>query len=124
VPKNGAFPGRPSIVEHALDADERAQLQVLRAATEPNAPLYDAVLSVLVAAKERYQVQSRAADIARELAAAEWDVSTLTSTLEQLKDWGAVTWAQDTSRVARLNDRGCALSLMFPGEIHDEEAFP
>jgi len=31
------------MVERALDADERVQLQVFRAATEPNAPLYAAV---------------------------------------------------------------------------------
>lgn len=96
--------GRASLVERALDADERVQLQVLRAATEPNAPLYAAVLSVLVTAKERYQVQVRTEDVARDLSAAGWDVAALTSTLEQLKDWGAVTWAQDTSRVARLED--------------------
>jgi uncharacterized protein (TIGR02677 family) len=93
------------MVERALDADERVQLQVLKAATEPNAPLYSAVLSVLVAAKERYQVQVRTEDISQDLVAAGWDATTaLTSTLEQLKDWGAVTWTQDTSRVARLED--------------------
>ena len=92
------------MVERALDADERVQLQVFRAATEPNAPLYAAVLSLLVTAKERYQVQVRTEDIAQELSAAGWEVATLTATLEQLKDWGAVSWTQDTSRVARLED--------------------
>jgi uncharacterized protein (TIGR02677 family) len=96
--------GRASMLERPLDADERVQLQVLRAATEANAPLYAAVLSVLVTAKERYQVQVRTEDIAHDLSTAGWDVGALTSTLEQLKDWGAVTWTQDTSRVARLED--------------------
>ncbi|MBW3642360.1 MAG: TIGR02677 family protein [Actinobacteria bacterium] len=96
--------GRPSLVACVLDADERTQLQVLRAATEGSAPLYGAVLAVLVAAKERYQVQVRTEEIARELAAHGLDTATLGPALEQLKDWGAVTWTQDTSRVARLED--------------------
>lgn len=95
---------RHSLVERALDADERAQLSVLKVATEPSAPLYGAILSVLVAAKERYQVQVRTEDVARDLALHGFDTATLTSALEQLKDWGAVTWTQDTSRVARLED--------------------
>ena len=95
---------RPSLVARALDGDERCQLEVLKAAVEPTAPLYGAVLAVLVAAKERYQVQMRTEDVARELAANGFDTSTLTSALEQLKDWGAVTWTQDTSRVTRLED--------------------
>lgn len=95
---------RPSLVERPLDPDERAKLLVLRAATEPTAPLYAAILSVLVAAKERYQVQVRTEEVAASLAAHDFDTATLTSALEQLKDWGAVTWTQDTSRVARLED--------------------
>jgi len=96
--------GRPSLVGRVLDADERTQLQVLKAATEASAPLYSAVLSVLVGAKERYQVQVRTEEVARELTANGVDTTTLTPALEQLKDWGAVTWTQDTSRVARLED--------------------
>jgi uncharacterized protein (TIGR02677 family) len=92
------------MVERQLDPDERAKLHVLRAATEPSAPLYAAVLSVLVAAKERYQVQVRTEDVAAALAAHGIETATLTSALEQLKDWGAVSWTQDTSRVARLED--------------------
>lgn len=90
--------------ERALDADERAQLQVLKVATEASAPLYAAILSVLVEAKERYQVQVRTEDVARELVAGGFDTTTLTTALEQLREWGAVTWTQDTSRVARLED--------------------
>jgi uncharacterized protein (TIGR02677 family) len=92
------------MLDRALDADERAQLQVLKTATEPNAPLYAAVLSILVEAKERYQVQVRTEDVARRLISMGLDTTALTSALEQLKDWGAVTWTQDTSRVARLED--------------------
>lgn len=109
----GAHPGppdatadldRPSFVERHLDADERTRLQVLKAATEPTAPLYVAILSVLVAAKERYQVQVKTEELAAVLGARGFDTATLTASLEQLKDWGAVTWTQDTSRVARLQD--------------------
>jgi uncharacterized protein (TIGR02677 family) len=96
--------GRPSLVARFLDADERTQLQVLKAATEATAPLYGAVLAVLVVAKERYQIQVRTEDIETELAAHGLDTTTLTAALEQLKEWGAVTWTQDTSRVARLAD--------------------
>lgn len=101
---NEVVPGRPSLAARPLDADERAQVQVLKVATEPSAPLYAAILAVLVAAKERYQVQVRTDEIAAELVAAGHDTDHLTSNLEQLKDWGAVTWTQDTSRVARLED--------------------
>lgn len=93
-----------SLVARALDVDERNRLQVLKVATEPTAPLYAAMLGSLVAAKERYQVQVRTEDIAAELRAHRIDTTTLTSALEQLEDWGAVTWTQDTSRVARLED--------------------
>ncbi len=123
VAQGEALTGRPSMVERALDADERVQLQVFRAATEPNAPLYAAVLSLLVTAKERYQVQVRTEDIAQELSAAGWEVATLTATLEQLKDWGAVSWTQDTSRVARLEDfhRRRELWQLTPaGHVADE----
>lgn len=96
--------GRLSLVARPLDADERTQLQVLKAATEASAALYGAILAVLVAAKERYQVQVRTEEVARDLAAHGVDTTTLTSALEQLKDWGAITWTQDTSRVARLED--------------------
>lgn len=95
---------RPSLVARAVDGDERTQLQVFRAATEASAPLYGAILAVLVAAKERYQIQVRTEEIAGQLAANGLDTATLTAALEQLKDWGAVTWTQDTSRVARLED--------------------
>jgi uncharacterized protein (TIGR02677 family) len=104
VVESDARTGRASLVARALDADERTQLQVLRAATEASAPLYGSILAVLVAAKERYQVQVRTEEIAGQLAANGFDTATLTSALEQLKDWGAVTWTQDTSRVVRLAD--------------------
>jgi uncharacterized protein (TIGR02677 family) len=95
---------RLPLFARALDPDERVQLQVLKAATEASAPLYAAILGVLTAAKERYQVQVRTEEIQRELAAHGFDTGTLAASLEQLKDWGAVTWTQDTSRVVRLED--------------------
>ena len=104
VVETGARGERSSLVARVLDADERTRLQVLKAATEATAPLYGAILGTLVAAKERYQVQVRTEDIAAELQTFGIDTSTLTSALEQLKDWGAVTWTQDTSRVSRLED--------------------
>jgi uncharacterized protein (TIGR02677 family) len=104
VVKSDVRTGRLSLVARPLDVDERTQLQVLKAATEASAPLYGAILGVLVAAKERYQVQVRTDEVARHLTANGVDTSTLTSALEQLKEWGAVTWTQDTSRVARLED--------------------
>ena len=104
VAENSVPTSRPSLVSRVLDADERTQLQVLKAATEATAPLYGAILDVFVTFKERYQIQVRTEEITRELVANGIDPSTLTSALEQLKDWGAVTWTQDTSRVARLED--------------------
>ncbi|EQD35122.1 hypothetical protein B1A_18446, partial [mine drainage metagenome] len=62
------------------------------------------MLGVLVTAKECYQVQVRTEEIAAVLTANGFDISTLTPALEQLKEWGAVTWTQDMSRVARLED--------------------
>jgi len=104
VAQPDAHRDRAPLLSRALDPDERVQLQVLKAATEATAPLYAAILDVLVAAKERYQIQVRTEDIAAELRANGLETSTLSSSLEQLKDWGAVTWTQDTSRVARLED--------------------
>jgi uncharacterized protein (TIGR02677 family) len=103
VPAHGGI-GRPHLHERLLDADELDQLQVLRAAVEPSAPIYAAILSVLVAAKERYQVEVRTEQLAAELSQAGHDVSHLAQQLVQLEDWGAVTWTQDTNRVARLEE--------------------
>ena len=104
VPDGSVNSERSTLLGRALDADERGQLQVLKAATEPNAGLYCSVLAFMVAAKERYQVQVRTEDIARALSEAGFETATLTPVLEQLKDWGSLTWTQDTSRVARLED--------------------
>lgn len=102
--ESGARTERPTLVARVLDVDERTELQVLKAATEATAPLYGAILAVLVAARERYQVQVRTDEIAAALAENGLETTTLTAALEQLKEWGAVTWTQDTSRVARLED--------------------
>jgi len=100
----GVISGRPPLHQRLLDAEELAQLQVLRGAVEPSAPIYAAILSVLVAAKERYQVEVRTEHLAAELSGAGHDVSHLAQQLVQLEDWGAVTWTQDTNRVARLEE--------------------
>lgn len=96
--------GRPTLVERPLQSEERERLLVLRAATETGAPLHAAILSVLVQAKERYQIQVKTEEIAALLATSGFDTSSLTTSLEQLREWGAVAWTQDTSRVYRLAD--------------------
>jgi hypothetical protein len=58
----------PSLVARALDADERTQLQVVRAGTETTAPSYGAIVSVLAAARARYRVQVRTEDVAAAVA--------------------------------------------------------
>jgi uncharacterized protein (TIGR02677 family) len=95
--------GRTSHLD-ALTGDDLEQLQVLKVATEANAPDYAAVLAVLVAAKERYEVQVRTEHVAAELARQGRDVTNLGAHLAQLERWGNVTWAQDTAKVARLED--------------------
>lgn len=95
---------RKSLIASPLSAEERAQLQVFNSAVTQNAPIYQAILSVLVAAKDRYQLQVRTDQIAADLSGTGLDTANLTEYLEQLKDWGAVTWTQDTGRVARLED--------------------
>lgn len=87
-----------------LDGDERDRLQALRAATEPNAPTYLAILSVFVTARERYEVELRTERIAAGLAEAGVVVDDLEAALRQLHQWGNVTWTQDTTRVSRLED--------------------
>src|ERR1700691_1110802 len=69
----GAIGGRSPLQHRLLDAEELAQLQVLRGAVEPSAPIYAAILSVLVAAKERYQVEVRTEHLAAELSGAGHD---------------------------------------------------
>lgn len=95
---------RKSLANVPLSEDERARLGVLNAATSQNAPAYQAVLAIMIAAKDRYQLQVRTDEIAAELSAAGLDTGNLTQHLEQLREWGAVTWTQDTGRVARLED--------------------
>lgn len=87
-----------------IDLDERERLEVLKAATEANAPTYAAVLSVLAAARERYEVEVPTERIAADLAPSGIDTESAEAALEQLRKWGNVTWTQDTTRVARLED--------------------
>ncbi len=101
-------PGSPvpttQLHERVLDGAERDRLRVLRAATEANAPQYLAILSVFVAARDRYEVEVRTERVATDLAAMGVTVDNLDMALEQLREWGNLTWTQDTTRVARLED--------------------
>lgn len=87
-----------------LTDDERDRLRALRIATEPNAAAYTAILSVFVAARDRYEIELRTEQVASALAAAGHPTEALDQQLRQLVEWGNVTWTQDTTRVARLED--------------------
>jgi uncharacterized protein (TIGR02677 family) len=105
VPERPSPPhARPPLHRRALDGDELVGLEVLKAATETNAPAYAAILSVLVTAKERYEVQVRTELVAEELARLGHDPGQVVGLLEQLRTWGNVTSQWDTSRVRRLED--------------------
>jgi uncharacterized protein (TIGR02677 family) len=92
------------IHERLLDGEERNRLRVLRAATEEGAPRYSAILSIFVAARDRYEVELGTERVASELLELGVSIENLDVALNQLKDWGNLTWTQDTSRVARLED--------------------
>jgi uncharacterized protein (TIGR02677 family) len=102
----GSLPraARPALFERLQEGAERDRLLVLRAATEANAPLYAAILTVFVAARERYEVEIRTERIAADLAASGVEVENLDGALDQLRQWGNLTWTQDTTRVSRLED--------------------
>ena len=102
----GSLPraARPPLFERLQEGAERDRLLVLRAATEANAPLYAAILTVFVAARERYEVEIRTERIAADLAASGVEVENLDAALDQLRQWGNLTWTQDTTRVSRLED--------------------
>lgn len=87
-----------------LDGEARSKLRVLKAATEEGAPRYVAILAVFVEARDRYQVEVSTQEVADALAARAVEVENLEAALNQLKDWGNLTWSQDTTRVARLED--------------------
>lgn len=97
-------PGHGDLYRRLLVGDERDRLQALRAATEPNAPTYLAILSVFVAARERYEVELHTERIAAGLLDTGIVVEDLEASLRQLDQWGNVTWTQDTTRVSRLED--------------------
>lgn len=96
--------GASDLYRRLLVGDERDRLQALKAATEANAPIYLAILGVFVAARERYEVELRTERIAEGLADTGVVVDDLEASLRQLELWGNVTWTQDTTRVARLED--------------------
>ncbi|HXH56232.1 TIGR02677 family protein [Iamia sp.] len=98
-------PGSPrELFGRLQQGEQRDRLLVLRAATEANAPVYVAVLAAFVAARERYEVEVRTDRIAADLDAAGLEVDNLDAALDQLRQWGNLTWTQDTARVARLED--------------------
>jgi uncharacterized protein (TIGR02677 family) len=86
------------------DGEARSKLRVLRAATEEGAPKYLAILSVFVDARDRYQVEVSTQQVGEALVAQGVDIENLDAALNQLKEWGNLTWSQDTTRVARLED--------------------
>lgn len=87
-----------------MDGDTRSKLRVLRAATEEGAPRYLAILGVFIDARERYEIELPTQRIAEALTAQGIDTDHLDSALNQLKEWGNLTWTQDTARVTRLED--------------------
>lgn len=86
------------------DGEVRSKLRVLRAATEEGAPKYLAILAIFVEARDRYQVEVSTDGVAVALADRGITVDNLDAALNQLKEWGNLTWSQDTTRVARLED--------------------
>lgn len=90
--------------ERLADGEVRSKLRVLRAATEEGAPRYLAILSVFIEARERYEIELPTQAISDALAARGVAIDNLDAALGQLKEWGNLTWTQDTARVARLED--------------------
>lgn len=86
------------------DGEARSKLRVLRAATEEGAPRYLSILAVFVEARDRYQVEVSTQQVGDALVARGLEVDNLDAALNQLKEWGNLTWSQDTTRVARLED--------------------
>lgn len=86
------------------DGEARSKLRVLKAATEEGAPRYLAILAVFVEARDRYQVEVSTQQVADALATRAVAIEHLDAALNQLKEWGNLTWSQDTSRVTRLDD--------------------
>lgn len=95
---------RPPLHREALTGDERDRLRALRAATEANADVYAAILSVFAEARERYEIELRTDQVAAALAESGLPVEGLEAQLRQLDEWGNVSWTQDTARVSRLED--------------------
>lgn len=92
------------LYERLVNGQTRSKLRALRAATEEGAPRYLAILDVFVEARDRYQVEVSTTQIAETLTTWGVDTDNLDAALNQLSDWGNLTWSQDTSRVARLED--------------------
>jgi uncharacterized protein (TIGR02677 family) len=92
------------LYERFSNADARNRLRVLRAATEEGAPRYLAILGVFIEARERYELEVTTEQVATRLRDVGVETDNLDAALAQLKEWGNLSWTQDTTRVARLDD--------------------
>ena len=85
------------------------QVHAFRYVTAENAPTYRALVEVFAAAKERYEIELRPAQVKERLARSglqhqlDSDAE-LDRHLDQLADWGNLQRAHDTSAVARVED--------------------
>lgn len=93
-----------SLLGRLGDGETRSKLRVLRAATEEGASKYLAILSVFIEARDRYQVEVSTQQVHDALAGHGLEIDNLDAALNQLKEWGNLTWSQDTARVAKLED--------------------
>ena len=90
--------------ERGLDPAELNRLLALRAATTENAPLYLAVLSAMVAAKDAYRLQLRTDEIVSAVHEISTDRDRTVDALRQLQTWECVGWVQDTTFAAATVD--------------------
>jgi uncharacterized protein (TIGR02677 family) len=82
---------------------EDPSLRVFAYAVADKAPLYLAVVDTLMAAKERFKLQLRPAEVSRELADLAPSVPEVADALEALTAWGNVTRFYDTAAPETLD---------------------
>jgi uncharacterized protein (TIGR02677 family) len=85
------------------------QVKLFQYVTAPEAPEYRALLQIFFDAKERYVIELRPRDILEEIARNGFvleaaDEEKLEMRLAQLVEWGNLTRAHDTARVATIED--------------------
>lgn len=113
-PPNGpSAPATPLAPEAGVRPRLLDAVPVFRYVTADNAPNYRALLEVFVAAKERYLIELRPADVREGLAGSELHFERpvdsdpeqhLDQHLDQLSEWGNLQRAHDTAAVARVED--------------------